>query len=238
MKNIELTSEERTLIARARDGADPTEIQRVRVRKSLDAKIAAGVAAPVMATSAGLATLLKVGAGVAIAAALGGGAIYFAASTPSLPAATPKAPHARAARLSVLTPEGDSQPVTAPSPAAASETPSPPSHPRGSPRRREANFPPVPPADLTGELGILTEASAATRQGDAARADELLRSYDERYPSGQLTQERAAAGVLAHCAAGRTQLARAEARRFLERWPRSPLVARIRVSCAGEDKAP
>jgi hypothetical protein len=237
MKNIELTSEERTLIATARDGADPTEIQRVRVRKSLDAKIAAGVAAPLMATSAGLATLLKVGVGVAIAAALGGGAIYFAAPTPSLPATTPKASHARAARLPVLTPESDSKPVTEP-PAAASEVPSPPSHPRGSPRRREANSPPVPPADLTGELGILTQVSAATRRGDAARADELLRTYDARYPSGQLAQERAAAGVLAHCAAGRTELARAEARRFLERWPRSPLVARIQVSCAGEDKAP
>jgi len=40
--------------------------------------------------------------------------------------------------------------------------------------------------------------------------------------------------VLAHCAAGRTQLARAEARQFLERWPRSPLVVRIQGSCAGE----
>jgi outer membrane protein assembly factor BamD (BamD/ComL family) len=61
-----------------------------------------------------------------------------------------------------------------------------------------------------------------------------LRTYDERYPKGELAQERAAAGVLAHCAAGRTQLARAEARQFLERWPRSPLVVRIQGSCAGE----
>jgi hypothetical protein len=229
MKHIELTSEERALIAKAREGVVPTEIQRARARKGLDAKIAAGVA-PVMATSAGLATLLKLGAGVAVAAALGSGAVYFAAPRPPSPVAASKVPHTRPARLPT--------PVPAAEPAAASEAPSPPLHARANLRRREASPPAAPPVDLAGELALLTQASAATRQGNAGRADELLRTYDERYPQGQLAQERAAAGVLAHCAAGRTQQARAEARRFLERWPRSPLVARIQASCAGEDRVP
>lgn len=240
MKQVELRPEERALIAAARDGAEPTEVQRARVRRGLDAKIAAGVAAIVLPTSAGLATLLKVGAGLALAAALGGGAIYLAGPRPPDPAATSKARPARAPR----SPAPASAPASAtipvpvpPPPSAASELRPPPAHARGLARRREANSGLATPVDLAGELALLNQASAATRRGEVARADELLRTYDERYPAGELAQERAAAGVLAHCAAGRTERARAEARRFFESWPRSPLVVRIQSSCAGEGEA-
>ena len=46
-------------------------------------------------------------------------------------------------------------------------------------------------------------------------------------------EERAAASVLALCAAGRAADARAQADRFARRSPRSPLLARIAGSCAG-----
>lgn len=237
MKNVELAPEERSLIAAARGSAGPTEIQRARVRKGLDAKIAAGVAAPVLAASAGLATLLKIGAGVAVAAVIGGGAIYFTVprlSAPALPPATLRARVSQLARTPVPTLEpAPERTPEAPLSVAADTHATPPSHARSSVRRREVS-PPVP-ADFAGELALLTQASAATQQGDTIRADGLLRTYDQRHPSGQLAQERAAAGVLTHCAAGRIQLARSEARRFLERWPRSPLVARIQGSCAMED---
>ena len=85
---------------------------------------------------------------------------------------------------------------------------------------------------------MLTQASAATQRGEVARAEQILHTYDQRFPSGQLAEERAAAGILVLCAAGRTQSARSEARRFVERWPRSPLVARIGSSCAAEGKRP
>jgi hypothetical protein len=240
MKQVELRPEERALIATARDGVEPTEVQRARVRRSLDAKIAAGVAAPVLATSAGLATLLKAGAGLAVAAVLGGGVVYLAGPRPSGPDETPKARPARPSRPTLPTPPQASAtvpgPVTPTLPAsAASETRSAPT--RGPARRRAAPAARTTRVDLAGELGLLNQASAATRQGDVARADALLRAYDERYPSGELAQERAAAGVLAHCAAGRAQQARAEARRFLEHWPRSPLVVRIQGSCAGKGEA-
>jgi outer membrane protein assembly factor BamD (BamD/ComL family) len=84
----------------------------------------------------------------------------------------------------------------------------------------------------------LTEANAAIKRGDVARASQLLDGYDQRFPSGKLAEERAAAGILALCASGRTQSAKSEASRFLERWPRSPLVARIKASCAGEGRSP
>lgn len=237
MKNVELAPEERSLIAAARGSVGPTEIQRARVRKGLDAKIAAGVAAPVLAASAGLATLLKVGAGIAVAAVIGGGAIHFAVPRLSAPAMSPATPKVRAQQpVRTPTPAVASAPESAPAietpPAVATGTQTP-LRVHGSARRREAS-PPVP-ADFAGELSLLTQASAATQRGDTARADELLRTYDQRHPSGQLAQERAATGVLAHCSAGRIQQARSEARRFLERWPRSPLVARIQGSCAVEN---
>ena len=40
-------------------------------------------------------------------------------------------------------------------------------------------------------------------------------------------------GILASCAAGHVDAARAEARHFRARWPRSPLAARVDGSCAG-----
>ena len=48
-------------------------------------------------------------------------------------------------------------------------------------------------------------------------------------------EERAAASVLALCAAGRTSEARAAAKRFSSRWQRSPLSARVSKSCAGTE---
>jgi hypothetical protein len=240
MKNVDLAPEERAIIAAARDALQPTEIQRARVRKGLDAKVAAGVAAPALATSAAFATFLKIGMGVAIAGVVGTGAVYYAAPRLSLPPAEkPRTtlPHSLAS-APARTPEAITVPDLAPT--IAPETPLPaaqrpaPSRPRATAHRREPDL--VTPADLAGELGVLTQVNAATKQGQVARADELLRSYDQRYPSGQLIQERAAAGILVHCAAGRVQSARAEARRFIERWPRSPLVARIQGSCAHESK--
>jgi hypothetical protein len=63
----------------------------------------------------------------------------------------------------------------------------------------------------------------------------LLDDYDHRSGSGLLSEERAVTGILAQCAAGHVDAARAEARHFHARWPRSPLAARVDGSCAGTD---
>jgi len=238
MRKVELAPDEKAMIAAARDAVTPTEIQRARVRKSLDAKIAAGVAAPALATSAALATLLKIGAGIAIAAALGTGVVYFVAPRLSVPTTNNPAVQGSRARETTRPAPVEEPPEIAPvaAPQAPASSDLRPTHARSPARRREAS--PSPAADLAGELGLLTQVSAATKQGNVAFADELLRSYDQRFPSGQLGQERAAAGILVHCAAGRVQAARQDARRFLDRWPRSPLVARIQGSCAVDSKGP
>jgi hypothetical protein len=236
MNHAELGPEEKSLIAAARDAQAPSEVQRARVRRGLQAKLAAGVAAPSLAASTALAMAGKIGVGVALVAAVGAGTAYFVAARPgtkassgevrtttvaNAPAETPVTERLGAASLDSQ-PAGDLRPV--------------PARSTNHVRRRETS--PRPAVDLAGELALLTEVNAAIQGGSIAQAGELLRTYDRRFPFGKLTEERAAAGILVLCAAGRTQSARSEAHRFIARWPRSPLVARIQASCAGEDKAP
>jgi hypothetical protein len=241
MKNVELGPEELSVIAAAREGLDPTEMQRARVRQGLDAKITAGVVAPVLATSTAFATLLKVGVGVTVTAMIGTG-VYWAprlshkgvAPSPARTYVPAKTPTIKAAAQPPKEISAEPAPARIPQPAV--DQPPASAHPRTSMRRRETGL--SVSTDLAGELALLTQVSAATKQSDVAGAAELLRTYDQRYPAGLLAQERAATGILVQCAAGRVQAARSEARRFLDRWPRSPLVARIQNSCAAQDLKP
>lgn len=229
MNDVELGPEERSVIAAARDALDPTEMQRARVLRGLDLKIAAGVAAPLLVSSTALATVLKVGAAAVLTAALGSSVAYVARAPvePRAPVPAAVASRPKPTAPAVTTLEVPAQPV------APVATPAEPgtvaAHPRPSVHHHKA---PAPAPDFAGELDLLTRANAATQAGDATRAFDLLRAYDRSYPQGSLIQERVAAGVLAQCAAGRIEAAREEARRFFQRWPRSPLVARIRSSCA------
>jgi hypothetical protein len=234
MNDVELGPEERSLIAAAREAHVPSEVQRARVRKGLDAKLAAGVAVPLLAGSSALAMAGKIGAGIALVVAAGAGTVSVLTTRPAQKLPPAQAPHALAAPAAAPTPD--------PAPAGAAEAPAlgdsrpATAHPKYPVRRRETSPPPA--VDLAGELALLTQVNAAIQRDDVARAGELLRGYDQRFPSGKLAEERAAAGILVLCASGRTQSAGAEARRFVERWPRSPLVARIKASCAAGDKLP
>jgi hypothetical protein len=88
-------------------------------------------------------------------------------------------------------------------------------------------------AELAAEIALLAQVNVAINSGHADRAFALLREYDHRHSPGVLREERAAAGVLALCAAGSVGAARSAAERFEKRCPRSPLLARIDGSCAG-----
>jgi hypothetical protein len=236
MSDLELGPEERSVVAAARDAHRPSEVQRARVRRGLDAKLVAGAAAPLLAGSTALAMTSKIGAAIALVAAVGAGTTYVVTARSDRKDGPPPSLHKPALRV----PPAES-PVPAPSPPPASALPREDARPTSAPprslaRRREASLP--PPSDLAGELALLTQVSAASKRGDVVLANELIRAYDQRFPSGKLAEERAAAGILVLCAAGHVPSARAEARRFLERWPRSPLVARIRSSCAAEVQTP
>jgi hypothetical protein len=237
MRDMELEPEERSLIAVARQGQSPSEAQRARVRKGLNAKLAAGVAAPLLAASSAMAMVGKVGAGVALLVAVGTTTYVATSSHKTSPAPVRLSSSPAPAPAPVVHPAPEPLPPTAVAPSLVPSDPRPSAgHPR-TPSIRRAPAP-AAPSDLAGELALLSQISDATKRGDVARAEHLLADYDQRYQAAQLAQERAAAGILLDCAAGRTAAARVQARWFLERWPRSPLVARINKSCIAEANTP
>jgi hypothetical protein len=77
--------------------------------------------------------------------------------------------------------------------------------------------------------------NAAVNAGNGKRALELLAEYDREFRPAILGEERAAASILALCAAGRSAEARAAAKRFSDKWQHSPHSARISKSCAGTE---
>jgi len=160
-------------------------------------------------------------AGAALGAVV---AVPLALSTPETPApsvsvSTPP-PVARAAPIAppvARPPEAqEPEPERAPAPPIATAAAAASSAPR----------------TLSAETELLLAAQRELSAGQPERALALLAEHDRRHPRGVLAQERAASRVLALCAAGRTAEARAEAEAFVREAPGSPLVPRVRRSCA------
>jgi len=135
-------------------------------------------------------------------------------------------------------------PVEVAEPAAAPEHPhSPPTMPpvaakaSASERERAA---PVPPSrsTLADETALLRDAQSALQGGDPKASLERLDVHAARFPNGVLREERMAQRVLALCAAGRLDEARAEADRFLSEAPSSIQAERVRGSCALRQRQP
>ncbi len=78
---------------------------------------------------------------------------------------------------------------------------------------------------------LLRAAQGALRGGDGRAALAHLDEHARRFPAGALTAERRAARVLALCASGRAAEAGADAARFEEEYPRSPLLSRVSAAC-------
>lgn len=91
---------------------------------------------------------------------------------------------------------------------------------------------PAPATALEGETKLVSGGVAALHAGDPSRALALFDDHALTYPHGVLAEERSGERVLALCAVGRAAEARAAASQFLLAWPRSPLAARVRASCA------
>lgn len=245
---VQLDRTARDLIDAGREGARPSQLAVERVRRAVALELggAGGERAP--------RSKFRTAAKLLVPALAIGGALYAAervrasgdASSPvkevqNTPSPSPKSAPARQAPLAQA---ADSASALAAGSAARSE-------PLGSARvahKAPPSTSPVPaPSGLAGasgpsarsdqlgaEIDLLARANSAVNAGDAARALAALREYDRRFGAGILREERAAAAVLALCAAGRSREARAEAERFVRGWPRSPLLSRIEGSCAGQ----
>ncbi len=104
----------------------------------------------------------------------------------------------------------------------------------GAPPGRSRALPQTPESELEAEASRLARAQAEIRAGHPAGALEALDEHGAGANDGVLGQERVAARILALCALGRKDEARAEAQRFLSAFPRSPVAERVRTSCAAE----
>jgi hypothetical protein len=250
----ELSSEGRALFDAAREADWPTGDDRRRLKSRLDARLAllvaaapAGTAAASTASSAVTGLLLKVAAGAVLAA--GGG--FVAWRVLSVPHRPPPSP------LPVAAPARPVEEAVEPSGTTGAEEPAEAAPVLTPPRVRSTPHlhhhavrhepvssgfggggslgPPVSAQDsLRVEVELLSQAQEAMRARQPARALELLDQHAEQFPHGKLRPERLAARVLALCALGHTAEARQQAQNFLSEEPSSPLVERVRGSCAFE----
>jgi len=219
---VELDQAARDVIAAGREGVLPNEFLAERLRRSVRRALDGSVP-PGRSRSRSVAVLVVFGA-----AALGG-ALYAnvglrTAEEQQAPAnPTPRAtPAAKSPAPAVPT----AAPAPSPEPRAVAPAPQAPNG-RTEPSR------PSRSQQLGAEIEHLSRANALVNAGDGRGALALLDEYDRKFRPSILAEERAAASVLALCAAGRTGEARAAAERFSRKWQRSPLLGRIAKSCAG-----
>lgn len=76
------------------------------------------------------------------------------------------------------------------------------------------------------------QALRSLRDGDPDAALQSLDALGSAQPNGALAEERLAARVVALCAAGRIDEAKAAAADFLARYPGSVQASQVRASCA------
>jgi hypothetical protein len=89
---------------------------------------------------------------------------------------------------------------------------------------------PNTPDPLALELGLIERARQGLKNGQPHQALAALMEHRARFEHGVMAQERAALRALALCSLGDPQ-GKAEAERFLERNPGSPLASHLRTGC-------
>jgi len=220
---VALDADSLAVIAEARGMHDPAPGVQAKVRRKLELSLAAGatVAWYGAAASAASAKLFAVAVSIGLAST----SLWYAEHRHAV--------HAHSSALSTPdgqafeanlhpaepTPSDDTKPHAAPAPSASPV--------RLNPRPDVSRT-----GDLAAETQVLMQVNAAINRHDGAAALALLDDYDHRLKSKILFAERSAARVFALCTLGRLDAAGSEAQRFLQRFPRSPLVTRIRASCA------
>jgi hypothetical protein len=243
-----LSPEARRLVQLACHEDEPNPDQLSRIKRTLASRLVSGVG---VATAASLLAKSAAGAGVFIGTTKLVSIAVIAGAVSAAGVWTLRATHSlapiRVKSADVARHVGPSSPTNIPVSAPSSDIEANPlvdmaTIARNPPANRSqvqasANVPVTPagtgePQDqLRAETSDLRAAQQAMRAGDAERALLLLNQQDATYQHGLLQEERSAARVLALCQNGQVNLARAEAARFEHRWPRSPLIARIRSSC-------
>jgi hypothetical protein len=228
------------LFRAARREEEPTDEDRRAVRRALAARLATAAAAGAVVTvstraaaaASGGAALGKATLVGWFAAGLGAGAAVGAAVTVAVVTRSPDVPPAPARSVSAApihsAPRG-APPLGEPAGMPDAQAPAP----SAAPLVREPTRPaPSAPPSLEVETRALGDVQRALREGRPDEALRLLAQQDASFARGSLKEERAAARVLALCAAGRVAEGRAARERFLASYPQSPAADRVRATCA------
>jgi hypothetical protein len=243
----DLSPEARLLLARARESIEPSGVDRERGRVAVRAALASAAVPTVVAAATPVAAMVKTGAiALAIVTAVGVTAYRRSnmRSAPALPAVEAQvAEPTPAAAAPVFAPEPSPEPARVePAPIAmpagttvARATPLPAKRAlsaRPEPTVPSADDPTAPATDtLSEEIASMEQVEHALSSHQPARARALLDAMKGRFPHGVLIEERMAARVVAQCALGQSEQARAAADAFLRAHPRSPQAARVRAAC-------
>jgi hypothetical protein len=268
-----LSPRARAFLQSAQHDDDPTNADCERVHARLHAQLAASVAAggaalalakkgaaptteaaapATGAATAGTGSVLmgKIGAAIAVAGVVAGGATavtHHMHRAERAPVAIPVNATPRIGVPAIATPT----PASAEAPArtaSAGERAASPSAPPAEPRRDLLAVPgkhrsgavrpratsPAPgerPSALDAEIALLRAARSAAQSGDPARALVILREHDMRFPDGALGEDCAAERIFTLCALGQADDARSLATAFVAAHPRSPHAPAVRSSC-------
>lgn len=225
---IELDDVARRIITEGRYAFEPSELVAARVRRLVEHKLVEGVVPPAWqgrSSPQGWLKFLLGAAAASVATAALAYAVWHPKSVAPSKAAQPSTPEvALGAAARVPAPQLQ-EPAIAPASATASSQPPPTRMVPASPSKSEKS------ESLAEEVALLASVNFAIQSRDGSQALRLLRLYDKRFKKPQLVEERAAALVLALCASGQVEAARAAAKRFQSNFSRSPLTARVLDSC-------
>jgi hypothetical protein len=235
------------VLARARRAWSPNEADAGRVRRAIGSALAArpasggGTAQPGPRGSASAliwtSRLLLAGA----IAAASGGVGYWAGRRAGLRDTQPVAPVIALAPTSAatVTPKSPVMPsVPAETPPLAGPSLVPVRHDAHGARRASDDRTLSQSKSLELEVRALRNAERALRDGNPGLALAFLQELDRQVPTGQLAEERDAAGTLARCARGDRPFGVNLTAEFSERHPGSVYRARIEQACAATDSPP
>ena len=94
------------------------------------------------------------------------------------------------------------------------------------------------PDDISEERAMLDTARTALGRGDGVSAMTGVKKHEQRFPKGQLAEEREAIAVQALVALGRGDDARARGERFKRTYPNSVLAPAVNAALDAIPKSP
>jgi hypothetical protein len=239
-----LSDEARRIVDDARAAYGPSDEDRARVGAMLPLHLAAAAGSATAASTGSSAAAAPAGVlagkgvlvGLTALVVVGGASVGYWWSTSE--ARRPRAPSATStvSTPAVRTTSQPDPPSAAPSATVKDTQPQAPAHGNRSRSTLAARAITAkvgvsePGPDVAGEIALLNEAQRALASGQADKALQLLDRHAREFPRGSLTEERAAARIIALCALGRVKAARAETAEFVRQSPESPLVERVRAA--------